>query len=65
MTYKDDFKHKANDICHLFKQFFETIYEEPQLIHNENFDDIPNMSEALTKITIDKETLLLELLTKL
>lgn len=61
MTYKDNFKHNANDICHLFKQFFETVYEEPQLIHNENFDDIPNMSEALTEITIDKESLLLEL----
>ena len=61
MSYKNEFKHDKKDICKLFKEFFQTVYEEPQTTIAENFSDIPNSSDYLTDIIINRDDLLNEL----
>ena len=60
MSYKDEFKHKNEDICNLFKEFFQTVYEEPKMIDEDHFNGIPCNSEVLTDLIVTRDDLLTE-----
>ena len=61
MSYNNMFKHDSKDICNFFKDFFQTVYEEPEAIDPDNFNDIATNDQILENLIIDRETLLYEL----
>lgn len=60
MSYNNVFKHNNQDICKLFKDFFQSVYSEPQAIQND-FNELPMSIDSLTDLTLRRESLLKEL----
>jgi hypothetical protein len=61
MCYNNVFKNNYLDICNLFKNFFESVYEKPTICDNSAFDYILHYDDALTNANIDRSILLKEL----
>lgn len=54
MSYNDQFEHNNDDICNMFKDFFQYVYEKPRVVNEIDFDDLPVNNVFMTDIFLSR-----------